>query len=404
MNILVISHLYPNSQSPIRGVFVQQEVLGLAELAECNVTLMTPMPWTPRILWWNPKWHRYGQEPACVSLKTLTRYYPRYLCLPRQALRAITGHTLYFAVRHLADELHRSEKFDVVHGHTLIPDGYAAVRIGRRIGVPVVCTSHGSDGNVCPQIMVGYRKFAQEVISQADQVIAVSDALRQDLCDLAVPRRPIRTIPYGVDTGDFAFRGRDRNAIRRSLGIPQDALVLIFVGTISRDKGVYELIGAFGTLARQEARLHLVMLGNGPDLPHLRGMIASKPGLSRVRLVGQVPHMDVPTWLAASDVFVFPSYHEGMPNAVLEAMTCGLPVVATSVGGIPEVIQNSVTGLLVAPKDVDALVDALWLLSQDPGLRKELGEKGRRYVVNHFSRDRHVAEVLSVYEEVTDSE
>jgi len=316
-------------------------------------------------------------------------------------LRAMTGPTLYLAISRLVDELHRLADFDVVHGHTLIPDGYAAVRIGRRIGVPVVCTSHGSDGNVYPQSMFAYRKFAQEVVSQADQVIAVSDALRKDLYSLALPKRLIRIIPNSVDAGDFAFCGQDKNAIRRVLGIPQNASVLIFVGTISREKGVYGLVEAFEILAEQQPRLHLVMLGNGPDLPRLQEMAASRLGLSRVRLVGQVPHTDVPNWLAASDVFVFPSYHEGMPNAVLETMACGLPVVATSVGGIPEVIQNGMTGLLVAPKDVDALVDATRLLSRDSGLRKELGEKARQHMVEHFLWDQHVADVLSVYKEVT---
>lgn len=400
MNILVVSHLYPSSFSPVRGIFVQREIDELIEALDYRVTLLTPIPWAPRVLWWRIKWRSYGQEPMMTSRTRLTRYCPRYMILPRQILRAFTGYTLYFAIRRFVEKLHCIEKFHVIHAHTLIPDGYAALRIGRKLGIPVVCTSHGADTNVYPSSMYRYRKLASEVVSQVDQLIAVSTALRTDLQGLATPLRPIRIIPNSVDIAKFSHDQEKRAALRHSLGIPQRAVLLAFLGSIFREKGVYELLDAFRALAQQKPDLHLILIGQGIDFPDVHNIVTSDPNLERVTLVGQILPDAVPGFLSASDIFVLPSYHEGMPCAIVEAMSCGLPIVATRVGGIPDIVQDGKTGLLINPKDSASLADALFLLCENVEFRMGLGNNARQYAGEHLSWRLHTDMVRAVYRDL----
>jgi glycosyltransferase involved in cell wall biosynthesis len=162
-------------------------------------------------------------------------------------------------------------------------------------------------------------------------------------------------VPNGVDVA--RFHPMDRATARASLGLPADARLVVYVGRIEKAKGLFELVEAFAAVRRASPDARLVLVGEGSASAALRE--AALPLGDALIVAGNRPHAEIPRFLAASDVFTLPSWFEGTPNVVLEALACGRRVVATRVGGIPGVVEDDLLGELVPPKNAKALADAL---------------------------------------------
>ncbi|MEO7732812.1 MAG: glycosyltransferase, partial [Kofleriaceae bacterium] len=181
--------------------------------------------------------------------------------------------------------------------------------------------------------------------------VAVSRALADEVEALGVPRARIAVVMNGVDAQ--LFHPRDRAAARRELGLPDGPLAL-YVGNLKAEKGVLDLARAWDTVARALPEARLAIVGGGPARPALEAQLPA-----RATLFGPQPLAAIPTWLAACDLLVLPSHAEGTPNVVLEALACGRRVIASSVGGIPDLITSPILGSLVPARDPDALAAAL---------------------------------------------
>jgi glycosyltransferase involved in cell wall biosynthesis len=279
----------------------------------------------------------------------LTISHPRYLMAPK--LPAASA-ALYAAS--LAGAAWRRRRADVLLGSWVYPDGAATVMLGRALGLPSVVKVHGSDVNLVAKLP-SVRRQLQLLLPRATRMVAVSRPLGDELARLGVARERIAIVPNGVDAS--LFHPGDRAQARRELGLPLDGRVVVYVGRLVRDKGVLDLLAAFATLAARDPRLTLVLVGDGA----LRAECAAEaermgPSL---RLAGARPLDEVPRWLAAADLFVLPSWNEGTPNVLLEALACGRRAVATRVGGIPDVMTSPSLGEMVEPKDVPGLAAAL---------------------------------------------
>jgi glycosyltransferase involved in cell wall biosynthesis len=244
---------------------------------------------------------------------------------------------------------------DVILNYNIHPDGLAACRCAQRLGVPVVLGALGSDLNRIPgRFML---RAVRRTLSQADFLLAVSDHLRRRAVALGMREERTRTVLNGCDTS--CFRLRLRADARRALHLPADAQIVLFVGWLNKTKGVRELLEAFIALAVRHPRLYLACIGAGP-LGAILEQQARAAGLAgRLLLPGVLPSALVAEWLGAANVFCLPSYMEGCPNAVVEALASGRPVVATNVGGIPELINDTAKGILISPGSTSALVQAL---------------------------------------------
>jgi sugar transferase (PEP-CTERM/EpsH1 system associated) len=215
--------------------------------------------------------------------------------------------------------------------------------------------------------------------------VTVSFDLRRWLITtVKIPAHKVVTIHNGVDTTRF-FPGDSAEA-RETLGLPIAATVVGTIGRLDPVKDQAGLIVAFSGLAESGSNLILAVVGEGPSRLALEGEIRRRGLSDRVRLFGE--RGDVPTVLRALDVFVLPSRAEGMSNTILEAMATGLPVVATDVGGNPELVEPEVTGRLVPSGDPGALEAALRAYVTDSYLRSLQGKAGRERVLQHFSLDR----------------
>ena len=179
-----------------------------------------------------------------------------------------------------------------------------------------------------------------------------------------------------------------------------DDPTLLFLGSIAEKKGVFDLLEAVADLRARYPRLRLVLAGVGEAQARVKERARALGISEQVELPGWIDASARDAWLAKADVFVLPSYYEGLPMSVLEAMAAGLPVIASDVGGIPEVIQDGVDGLLVAPGAVPALVRAIAKLLAQPALRESMGKAAQRKVARHYASERVMERIDAVYREI----
>jgi glycosyltransferase involved in cell wall biosynthesis len=220
----------------------------------------------------------------------------------------------------------------------------------------------------------------------------------EDVVTLAALRRagyPVRLVHTGVDTAQFKPDAVRRRASRASLAIPPDADVLLMAATINRQKGIALGVEAFGELADARPRLHLVVLGDGPERRRLEAVARDGGGAGRVRFVGAVPDWDVARYYAAGDILLYPTWRaEGMPRAILEAMSSGLAVVATDRGGVRTAVRDGETGVLLPRPSRPLLTAAVAGLLDQPAHRRALGERAAAVIHEEFELRATVATLL----------
>ncbi|MFQ5624908.1 MAG: glycosyltransferase, partial [Paracoccaceae bacterium] len=248
--------------------------------------------------------------------------------------------------------------FDMIDAHYFYPDGVAAAMLGRWFRRPVVVTARGTDINVIAKLPRPGRMIARAA-REAAAVIAVSRALGDELLHLGVPADRVHVLRNGVDLD--RFRPANRAAARTDLGLAGE--VLLVVGHLTGGKGHLTVLEALVRLPHAT----LVIAGDGPLRRALQARARSLGIKDRVRFCGAVPQGELPAYYNAASMLVLVSEREGMPNVVLEALACGTPVIATAVGGIPEIMTDPAAGIVLADGSVNALVDAVTrLLGRSP--------------------------------------
>jgi teichuronic acid biosynthesis glycosyltransferase TuaC len=276
-------------------------------------------------------------------------------------------------------------KPDIIHAHFAYPGGVAGIHLARRWNVPVVLTLHGDDVNVHPGQYPRLARALRFGVSHADNVIAVSEALADRTARLT-GRRPI-VAPLGINPRVFAPTP-DRLEARRALGLPADRWIILHLGRLVEEKGIRDLLKAI-TLLNALKSLGL-FVGAGP----LADAVRSAPGCS---VVGVQPNERVSLFMRAADVFVLPSYSEGMPTVLVEAGATGLPVVATAVGGIPELLAGE-RGWIVPARDANALAGAMRAVLGNPAEGAARAERLRRLVLDKYDVRKNAEHLLSMYE------
>jgi len=243
---------------------------------------------------------------------------------------------------------------DVVVGYWVYPDGFAALRTARQLGKPCVVGALGSDIHVRSGSNAWLTRYT---IRHADSLIVVSEAMKRSaIADFDARPDRVHTIVNGFNRS--VFRLQDGAEARRALGIAADARLLIYVGRFVEAKGLLELLDAFEALAAADPSLRLALIGDGVMADQLPDIVRRKGLEQRVIFPGGLEPLEVARWIAAADLLTLPSWSEGYPNVVVEALACGTPVVATDVGGTREILRDD-AGLLVPPRNVDALRTAL---------------------------------------------
>jgi len=238
----------------------------------------------------------------------------------------------------------------------------------------------------------GRRLLNQWTVPLATHVVAVSDRVAAYAArEFRIPPDRLSTIVNGVDLDHFRPALRDRDA---------SPLVIGCTARLHRKNDHATLLRAFARLSTRWPEARLLLVGRGPEEPRLRALADGLKVSPRVNFLGEQP--DVAPYLAQMDLYVQASVAEGMPNSVLEAVAAGLPVVATAVGGTPEVVLDGQTGLLVAPGDPSALADAMLTLLADPRLAERFGRAGRARVEAHFGEGQMIRQVEALLDRLVE--
>jgi glycosyltransferase involved in cell wall biosynthesis len=301
------------------------------------------------------------------------------------------------------------EKPDVIHTHTakagalgrLAAVVFNATR-GRKHRSAVIHTFHG-------HVLSGYfgrvgssltRIAERGLAAVSDRIIAISPSQHHDLVMKFKVARPDRTlvIPLGLDLADLLVLTPSAPNLRSELGIPHDAVVLGYVGRFVPIKDLPTLVEGFASAARSHPRLWLVMAGDGPIRPAVESAVRAAGIQDRVRLLGWCE--DLPALYSTMDICGLTSLNEGTPVALIEAMAAARPVVASSVGGVDDLVAHGRTGMLVPPQDPVKLAEVIRRLAEDVDERARMGQAARRNVSERFSPSRLVADIASLYDEV----
>ena len=342
--VLIITNLFADPFGPTRATFNQQQFGRLSELMD--VTIMVPVSWVPFVK--NPL--AYWRLKREAQAKWPNADYVIFWYVPGVA-RGL--HSLFLL---LSLVLQRGptlflKRWDCMLGSWGFPDAVAAVILGKLTRTPVVVKVHGSDINVFTLKWL-HRVQIRWALNQASRVIAVSQALAARMVQLGIRAEHTTVLYNGVDPK--RFYPIDMQLARVANGIAPDDEMILFIGNILSTKGCVELLDAFVNLASRRPKAILVYIGDGGIKKQLQTK-ATQHGLTdRVRFPGRVAHAKLAPWFSAASVFCLPSYAEGVPNVVLEAMACGTPVVATDVGGIGEILP-AFAGTLIPPRDARAI-------------------------------------------------
>jgi glycosyltransferase involved in cell wall biosynthesis len=295
----------------------------------------------------------------------------------------------------LAREI-RTFRPDILHAHDY-KTNVLAVLLGRLFGVRTLTTLHGyvSRGGR----LETYYRIDRWALRRLDHVIAVSDDLFQMLIDLGVPPARRSLVPNAIDAQQYARR-RAAGAARACLGLDPALPLVGAVGRLAAEKGFDLLIRAFDRLLAEGRDAALVIAGEGEDRGRLEGLIARLGRGDRIRLLGYTA--DVCGLYEALNVFALSSLREGLPNVILEAMALEVPVIATRVAGIPNLIEDGVNGLLVTPGSVEELTAALRRLLDEADLRRCLARAGRQAVETRHGFARRMEHVRSIYDRLLD--
>jgi glycosyltransferase involved in cell wall biosynthesis len=359
VRILAVTHLFPTPGRPAFAPYNRQQFAELAKRHE--VRIIRPIAWPEALSHKCRGSHRMSSftTEQGIEVYTPTFFYPPLL------LRHQYGLFFERSIASTARFLLQRFRPDVVLGSWAHPDGWAAVRLAKRAGLPVVLKVHGSDVLV---LATGRRRLrVADALHAADAVVAVSHDLAANVVRMGVPADQVHVVPHGIDTG--LFTPGDQTEARRRLRLSTGTKLILFVGNVLVSKGAADLVAACALLRNQGVAFNCHLIGRGRDVRAIAQLIRSHGLEKQVVLSGVRSHLELVDWYRACDVVALPSYSEGIPNVLREALACGKPFVATRVGGIPEIadatysrlvsagntteLANALASMLASPLDVD---------------------------------------------------
>jgi L-malate glycosyltransferase len=284
----------------------------------------------------------------------------------------------------------KETKPDLLHAHYLSSYGLLGALSNYH---PYVISVWGSDIFHFPNQSLLHRKLVEFSLSKADFVCSTSLIMAKEI-KLYNPEIDINITPFGVDTNTFVPRA-STNTI--------DTLTIGIVKTLEIHYGIDNLICAFSIVKKKKTslKLNLLIVGNGSQLRNLQKLVETLNLTESVTFIPAVPHSQVPQYMQLIDIFVVPSLAESFGVAALEASACGLPVIASNVGGLPEVVVNGKTGFLVPPGDPETLAEKIICLMESPSLRSKMGRSGRQFVKDNYSWSKSLEEMQQVYKKVS---
>lgn len=382
--------MYPKTYSPHLGIFVKEQLLALRKIVDGDICVISPVAYSPKALSFKKKWRNYRMEPREFREGGIEVLQPKYMVIPGSRFYPWQSLTMFIAVKKLI--IDRIKKLNsgetILHSHALLPAGLAGGLIAKKAGVRSVCTLHGGDIQILPHESKVAFFLSRKGMAASDSFIAVSNKIKEGALSIC-PSADVEVITNGFDANRFNCGKTGGKSCR-----------ILFVGRCEEAKGIKELLEAFNILHKNNKELRLTLVGE----PILKDWISNFIQLNKissfVEIAGAVKHQDLPAFYNKSSIFVLPSYTEGMPTVLFEAMGSKLPVVVTAVGGVPEVIKDGVNGLLIQPRSVKELVEKIGVLLSKPALSLRIAEQGYDDASSNYTWDASAKKLHAVYKRI----
>lgn len=347
MKVLSFSYCYPTPGNQTWGIFVYHRLVSLSQLTELKVC--SPVTWFPGL----PSIKKpTGSVPE--NWNGLETYRPGFFYIPK-FFKDMDARLYARGLKKWFHNLIQSWKPDILDAHFIWPDGVGVSGLAREFDIPYVITLRGK---IYECIKVPSQKEQCAIaLRNASRIISVSGLMAEEVVKLGADEKSVRIIPNGIDQEKLS--ARDKMECRDLLGLPRDKKILVTVAHLGHRKGHHEVIQALGKLSRD---IVLVLVGGEAQGGTKEDLMqtARKVGVAdRVKIVGPQPFEKVALYFSAADASVLASYREGCPNAVLESLGCGTPVIASRVGAVPDILPVPDAGRIVPPKAIEPLAQAI---------------------------------------------
>jgi glycosyltransferase involved in cell wall biosynthesis len=389
MHVLMIAISFPSPENPYPGIFIAEQVRLLCDHVD-RITVLCPSPRVPTFVSMIPSLHAKGSLPVRYYMGTdrCEVLFPRYLKAPGNLFLSWTKAQWYRIVSNTLSSLDKEHPVSIIHANAGSVSGWAAIKAARRYGRPCAVTYQGSEVH---DILVNRKKgwrLCRDSFRFADLNISVSRSIESTLKQHVMPQGRCEVLLRGVDQRKFF---PPLEGVRKP--------IVLFVGRISMAKGAFDLLEAWKNVISVCPDAQLWMIG--PDHTHeafIRKASSREYGGS-IEVTGPLPAADVAKLMRQTQILCLPSHGEGTPNCVMEAMASGLPVVATRVGGIPEIVVHGATGLLVEKGDVKRLANALITLLRDPDRCIRMGKAASEFAATHLDIRNAAGRLFQLYQE-----
>lgn len=390
--ILIITNIFPDKNHLYRGIFIKEQIDQLKDKYEIKV--LFPIPYLS--IFFEFIYRIFTGKKLGITLKlskqqlgyTVEKVYYLYIPYISHFLKLLS---LYIST------ISAKWQPDFLLTYYVLEHGYLATKLGQLLNKPAVIYAIGSDINCFfyQHIPIGQRikDRGVQALNNCQKVIAASNDLKKKIIKLGIESSKIEVVPFGVD--QKIFYPVPQKQTRQDLNLSLRSKIILYIGSLALSKGLFYLIQAFRKVKDKLPNTQLILIGEGSDKSTLLCLTKTLNLRRDVRFYGSKPHKEINLWIAGADIVCLPSFSEGMPLVIKEALCCGKPVVATKIGGVMEVIKRSDIGFLVEPKNSRQLADVLI-----EGLKKQWDKKKIIASGELFAWDKIKPKLVSVLDSV----
>ena len=366
MKIIWITSLFPSGTDTTKGIYLYRTVKALSNYYD--ITTICIFPAIPPILkmiqkpiyakktytYWKKNYPKKPKPPNGINPSAI--YYVRYLRLPRSLFGHLEGYFAFFKIKGIIKNL--INKDTILHANWIFPSGQLARIIAKKYNIPFTVSLLGTDVH---NLNYGtrYWYFAKEVLDDAKIICSVSHELIKKCLKekIQIDENKIHYLDNIYDEDKFYIK--DKRNVRKKNNISEDIKVILYAGNLIDVKNVDTLIKAFYEISKSDNSYKLFIAGSGSKENYLKELVKEFRLNEDVIFLGNLFQEDLIDYMNAADIFCLPSKNEGTPNVIIESLLCGIPVVASNVGGIPEVIKHGTNGYLFEPFNIRNLKDLL---------------------------------------------
>jgi len=405
MRVLILTIWYPNAENPILGTFVHEQAVALRN-SGVDIRIVQPLPAAPfPVTLFKESYRKLAQAPDKEEYEGFEVYHPRYVTLPNHFLFERVGDWMYKAIRSLVTRIHEEWPFDVIHAHTTYPCGYAANLLRDRDfpTVKVIHTIHRTCIIDAPTYNPQCYDKVRTSLEGADRDVFVSLEGRGLALKYTERKCEAKSeyITNGVNTKKFQLSDADKAEIASLKAEFGSTWNLVFVGYLNERKGIKELLSAIAKLvADGRGTLRLFLVGRNDLGSYVDDFISDNGIAGNVTLVGPVLHDKVKIWMSFADAFILPSHSEGLPTVLFEALYAGTPSIFTRVGGVGDIVEDGREALLIKPKSVNEIEEAVVRLMDSPDLCRDLRARGHQLIRDNFTWEINAKKHVMLYREV----